>query len=69
VVLCRVVLLGLFGPLLGLPGWATDLSPFGLSPAVPAEHVAAVPLAALTLLATALAALAVTGFRRRDDPV
>jgi ABC-2 type transport system permease protein len=66
--LAWVVLLGLFGPLLGLPGWATDLSPFGWSPAVPAEHLTVFPLAAMTLLAAALAGLAGTGFRRRDVP-
>jgi putative exporter of polyketide antibiotics len=36
---------------------------------VPAEHLTVVPLAALTLLAGALAGLAVRGFRRRDVPV
>ena len=32
-----VVLVGLLGPLLELPEWATRLSPFGWVPAVPAE--------------------------------
>lgn len=61
-----VALLGLFGPLLGLPSWATRLSPFEWVPAVPAEPFDPVPLAGLTALAGALAVLAVSAFRRRD---
>ena len=61
-----VVLIGLFAPLLQLPEWVTKLSPFGWVPAVPAESADPVPLAVLTLLAAALFALALAGFRRRD---
>jgi ABC-2 type transport system permease protein len=61
-----VVLVGLFGPLLKVPEWVTRLSPFGWVPAVPAESFDPVPLGALTLLAAALFALALAGFRRRD---
>ncbi|MFL6129627.1 MAG: ABC transporter permease [Mycobacteriales bacterium] len=66
VVVSWVLLLALFGPLLGLPGWVLKLSPFGWVPAVPAELVDAVPLLGLTLLAAALGAAALAGFRRRD---
>lgn len=61
-----VVLVGLLGPLLELPEWATRLSPFGWVPAVPAEPADPVPLVGLTLLAAALFALALAGFCRRD---
>jgi len=61
-----VALVGLFGPLLKLPAWVTRLSPFGWVPAVPAESFDPVPVAVLTLLAAALFALALAGFRRRD---
>jgi ABC-2 type transport system permease protein len=60
------VLVGLFGRLLGLPGWVARLSPFGWVPAVPAEPVGVLPLAVLTMLAAALAAVALLTFRRRD---
>jgi len=61
-----VVLVGLFGPLLKLPEWVTRLSPFGWLPAVPAEPADPAPLVGLTLLAAALVAVALAGFRRRD---
>jgi ABC-2 type transport system permease protein len=66
VVFTGVVLVGLFAPLFQLPDWVTRLSPFGWVPAVPAESFDPVPLGALTLLAAALFALALVGFRRRD---
>jgi ABC-2 type transport system permease protein len=65
-VVCWALLAGLFGPLLGLPRWSVRLSPFGWLPAVPAEPLDAVPLAALTAVAAGLAVLALAGFRRRD---
>jgi ABC-2 type transport system permease protein len=61
-----VVLIGLFGPLLGLPEAALRLSPFGWVPAVPAEELDAVPLVGLVAVAGALSVLALTAFRRRD---
>jgi ABC-2 type transport system permease protein len=61
-----VVLIGLFGPLLGLPEAAVRLSPFGWVPAVPAEELDVVPLLGLLAVAGALSLLALTAFRRRD---
>lgn len=60
------LLVTLFGPLLGVPRWATRLSPFGWLPAVPAQDVDVAPLAALTAVAAALVVLALLAFRRRD---
>jgi ABC-2 type transport system permease protein len=62
------VVLGLFGALLDLPAWVQQVSPFGWTPAVPAEEFDGVPLVILSVVAAALVALALTGFRRRDVP-
>jgi ABC-2 type transport system permease protein len=56
----------MLGPLLGLPGWMEDLSPYAHVPAVPADPVAAGPLLALTAIAAALTALGLVAYRRRD---
>jgi ABC-2 type transport system permease protein len=67
-VLAWSLLTGMFGPLLGLPGWALKLGPFGWDPAVPAERAAAGPLIGLTLTAAVLVTVALAGFRGRDVP-
>lgn len=64
--LTGMVLLALFGPLLGVPGWADRLSPFGWVPAVPADPFDVVPVVGLLAVAGALSVLALTAFRRRD---
>jgi len=66
-----VIVFILLGPLFGaatlqLPGWAQDLSPFTHVPKVPAADVTAVPVVALLVVATALAAAGLAWFRRRD---
>jgi ABC-2 type transport system permease protein len=66
VAVCWVALLGMFGPLLQLPGWAARLSPFGWLPRVPAVDLDVAPLAVLLLVAAALGAVALLAFRRRD---
>ena len=55
-----------FGGLLDLPGWMLDLSPFQHIPRMPADDFTAVPLLILTMIAAALIAVGLTGFRRRD---
>ena len=57
---------GMLGPLLGLPGWLEDLSPFGHVPQVPAHAVEAAPLVALAAIAAALAAAGLAALRARD---
>jgi ABC-2 type transport system permease protein len=56
----------MFGPLLGLPTWLYDLSPFEYVPRMPVDDFALVPLLAMTAIAAALMAAGLYGFRRRD---
>ncbi len=57
---------GMFGPLLGLPGWLLDASPFQHVPALPAAELAVAPLLVLGAVAAVLLAGGLAGFRRRD---
>jgi ABC-2 type transport system permease protein len=58
--------LAMFGDLLDVPGWMLDLSPFSHIPDVPATDLTLAPLIFLTLIAAALIAAGLTGFRHRD---
>jgi ABC-2 type transport system permease protein len=61
------ILIGpLFGPTLGLPGWAQDLSPFTHLPNAPAVPVQAGPVLAVVAAVAALAAVGLIALRRRD---
>lgn len=64
--LALMFVVGYFSDLLQLPGWVRDLSPLEHLPSVPAEPLAAAPIATLTALAAALAAAGLWGLRRRD---
>ncbi|HWM10043.1 MAG TPA: ABC transporter permease, partial [Solirubrobacteraceae bacterium] len=66
--LAACYLAAFLGPLLGLPDWVTDLSPFTHVPLLPAASLDVVPLLALTAIAAALVAVGLAGFRRRDVP-
>ena len=65
-VLGACVLLSILGPLLGLPDWVLDLSPFQHVPQLPAAEFAAGPLLVLCAVAAALTAAGLAAFRRRD---
>jgi ABC-2 type transport system permease protein len=65
-VLGACVVLSILGPLLGLPDWVLDLSPFQHVPQLPAADFDAVPLLGLTAVAAALTAAGLGAFRRRD---
>ena len=65
-VLGACVVLSVLGPLLGLPDWVLDLSPFQHVPQLPAADFDALPLLALTAVAAALTAVGLAAFRRRD---
>jgi ABC-2 type transport system permease protein len=57
---------GWLGGVLDIPGAIRTLSPYEHLPQVPVDDVTATPLVVLTLLAAALTAAGVEGFRRRD---
>ena len=61
---CFVV--GFFGPLLSLPPWAENLSPFHHVPRLPAATFSVAPLVALGATAAALTAVGGLRFRSRD---
>ena len=65
-VYAAVVVVGIFGSVLGLSRGVRDLSPFERLPNVPAEPASWSAMAALTALAVALMAFGAAGFRRRD---
>jgi ABC-2 type transport system permease protein len=56
----------MFGPSLGLPSWAQDLSPFTHVPNAPAVAVTVAPMAGLLVAAALLAGAAVVVLRRRN---
>jgi ABC-2 type transport system permease protein len=61
-----ILLIGLLGPLLNLPGWSYDLSPFEQTPRLPADQLTILPLLLLTGIALVLAGVGTASFRRRD---
>ena len=64
--LVAFLLCGLLGPLLRLPQWALDISPFTHVPKLPGGVFTAAPLIWLTLAACLLTAAGLAGLRRRD---
>lgn len=60
------LVVALFGPVLRLPHWAFDLSPFEHVPLAPAQSVRALPLVILLLVGAILTATGIDGYRRRD---
>jgi polyether ionophore transport system permease protein len=66
--LAACYLAAFLGPLLGLPDWVMDLSPFTHVPLLPAADLDVVPLLVLTAIAAALCAVGLVGFRRRNVP-
>jgi ABC-2 type transport system permease protein len=61
---CFVV--GMFGQLLDLPQWVSDVSPFAHVPQLPAADFALGPPLGLTLLAAVFLGVGLVGLRRRD---
>lgn len=63
------MIIGMFGPVLGLPDWVYELSPFEHVAMVPAEPWTVAPLIVLSVIAAALAAAGFAGIVSRDVPV
>jgi ABC-2 type transport system permease protein len=64
--LAYAILMVYLGGLLQLPQWALNLSPYTHIPRMPAAEFTALPLVILTVLAAALVAAGLAGFRRRN---
>ncbi|MEM9038408.1 MAG: ABC transporter permease [Actinomycetota bacterium] len=62
------LVIGMFGPLLDLPTWVSNLSPFEHVALVPAESSAVAPLVLLSAVAAGLAVVGLAGIDRRDLP-
>ncbi|MCB1001241.1 MAG: hypothetical protein KDB40_18260 [Acidimicrobiales bacterium] len=58
--------MGLLAEVLGLPGWARDLSPFQHVPAMPAAPFRLAPVLGLIVVAAACCLAGLAGVRRRD---
>jgi ABC-2 type transport system permease protein len=61
-----VAFLAMLGPLLDLPDWVYDLSPFEHVSRLPASDLSVLPLLVLTAIAAVSLAAGAWGFRRRD---
>lgn len=66
--LAACFLVSFFGPLLSLPDWVMDVSPFSHVPLLPAADLTIAPLLALTAIAASLVAVGLVGLRLRDVP-
>jgi ABC-2 type transport system permease protein len=65
-VLAVCFVIGMFGQLLDLPQWASDLSPFQHVPQLPAADLDVVPLVLLSALAVVVGGVGLAGLRHRD---
>lgn len=60
------MILGFFGPLMDLPRWAHNVSPFEHIARAPLDPFSWTPVLVLSVIAAGLAALGLAAFRRRD---
>lgn len=65
-VLAVVLSFGQLGPVLKVPQWTMDLSPFTHVPKLPGGTYSSVPMGWLTLVAVAIGVVGLIGLRRRD---
>lgn len=66
IVIAYAGVIGTYGPILGLPDWTQNLSPFGHVPTMPAEDMNWTPVLTLTAIAVVLLAIGLRAFQRRD---
>lgn len=66
VALTGCLVIAMFGPLLDLPAWVMDLSPFQHTPGLPAAALRVLPLAIMSAVTAALVAVGFARFRTRD---
>lgn len=66
--LAAAFVLEMFGPLLKLPQWLMDVSPFQQVPQLPADPFELLPIAVLTAIGVVLLALGAARYRTRDLP-
>jgi ABC-2 type transport system permease protein len=66
VALTGCLVIAMFGPLLDLPAWVMDLSPFEHTSALPADSVRLLPLGVMTVVTAGLLVLGFARFRTRD---
>lgn len=60
------MIVGFFGPIMDLPAWVTNLSPFEHIARMPLETMQWVPVVVLAVIAGAVGTAGLYGFRRRD---
>lgn len=65
-ILAACLVVGFLGPVMGLPGWLSDLSPFERVPQLPAASLTVLPLVVMSAVAAGLTLIGLTGLRRRD---
>lgn len=65
-ILAACLVVGFLGPVLGLPDWLQELSPFERVPQLPGASLTLLPLVVMSALAAGLTLVGLTGLRRRD---
>lgn len=65
-ILAACVVVGFLGPVLHLPRWLQDLSPFERVPQLPAASLTLTPLLVISAIAAVLTLVGLGGLRRRD---
>jgi ABC-2 type transport system permease protein len=65
-ILAACLVVGFLGPVLQLPSWVQDLSPFDRVPQLPAAKLSLLPLVVISAIAAGFTLAGLSGLRRRD---